>query len=133
MKPTRAQYFFAEGWPIRIFFIPWLAVPILFTYVTARTLAPIFSPLLHWWNLLRYTALILSALLLGALIALVLSSVLGWIVLLPIHYLRGRMNGGPFVEGDTVRVIAGPSSRAHRPSVRTCPERRYPRQDGKLR
>src|SRR4051812_1530872 len=104
MKPSKAQYFFAEGWPIRLFFLPWLAVPVLFTYVAARALAPAFAPILSWWNLIRYGGLVIAALLLGALVALLFASVIGWVTLLPILYLRGRLNGGPFVEGDTVRV-----------------------------
>ena len=68
--------FIANGWPIRLVFIPWLGiVPIVCAAVLARAFAASRQPLSSGWDLLQVSGFALLAWLVCFLIALVLGSI----------------------------------------------------------
>ena len=111
MKPTRAQYFFAINWPLRVVFLILLVgVPLCCAYVIARPLVHVYAPLSEIWNLLRLVFYVIVALLLSFLSALVaVSFLIGilWPLIEPFYKSRCAKNGAPFHVGDHVRILAG--------------------------
>lgn len=93
MKPTPLHYFFAQDWPLKIC----LAV---FTFGFAAGATRLVGP--PWDNLA-------AAITVGAAIPLgLLIGFLSWAVFLtPLYRRRARINGAPFREGDTVRILSG--------------------------
>ena len=97
----------AQGWPIRVFFAPWLVgVPLLFAYVAFTLFVRTFEPLSAWWNLVQFAIYVAIALLLGLLIGLVASYCVSPLLWLSLR-LCGRANGAPFRAGDMVRILDG--------------------------
>jgi hypothetical protein len=113
MKPSRLQYFVAQGWPIRVFFAPWLiGVPLLFAYVAFTLFIRTFEPLSAWWNLAQFVFYVAISFLLGLLVGLVAASCVSPLIWLILR-LCGRANGAPFRAGDMVRILDG----AHRDQI----------------
>jgi len=111
MKPTRAQYFFANGRPLQVFFgLLFVAGPLYFAYVVASILAGVYQPLSDIWNLFRVSFLVIAALLMGVLLALVVAAFLAgifWPLLRPLYKSRALKNGAPFRVGDNVQILVG--------------------------
>lgn len=111
MKPTRAQYFFANSRPLQVFFgLLFIAAPLYFAYVVADGLAHVYQPLSNIWNLFRVSFLVIVALLIGVLLALVVAAFLVgifWPLLRPLYKTRARKNGAPFRVGDNVQILVG--------------------------
>lgn len=111
MKPTRAQYFFATLWPLRILFLLlFVGAPLCFAGVVAILLAHVYQPLFDLWNLLQVVFFVVIALLLGHLLTLVAGTILAaifWPLLRPRYEARCARNGAPFHVGDHVRILAG--------------------------
>ncbi len=101
MKPSRMQYWFAQGWPGRTWFT---VIPLLLVLAAVRACEPTPALLLNWRCLLQFVGLVLLSLLLAFFSAILV----GWPILGPIYYDRGLKNGAPFHEGDLVRISAGP-------------------------
>src|SRR4051812_41781312 len=102
MPPTRAQYFFASPWLLRIWMI---ALPFIVTLISAVELVrlnpafPIdgFNSILFWFLLpVIFFLSFFSALLLGF-------PIIGSFLL-----ARAEINGAPFHEGDIVEILTGP-------------------------
>lgn len=73
---TFVRTFIANGWPIRLVFIPWLGiVPIVCAAILTRAFATFRQPLSDGWHLLQVTGFALGAWFLCFLIALVLGSI----------------------------------------------------------
>lgn len=105
MKPTRAQYFFARNWPVRILVV---AVPLLFASLMARALGPVPTLAGLEPEARSYLLLLGVALLLGfCVVALIAPFILG-----PIYHYRAELNGAPFQTGDRVAVLVG-ANRGH--------------------
>lgn len=111
MKPTRAQYFFATLWPLRILFLLLFAgVPLYFAGAMAVLLAHVYQPLSNLWNLLRVVFFVTVALLLGLFMVFFVVMFLATIfspLLRPIYKARCAKNGAPFHVGDHVRILVG--------------------------
>ena len=74
--PSFLRSFIANGWPIRLVFIPWLGiVPIVCAAVLTRAFAASCRPLSDGWHLLQVIGFALLAWLVCFLIALVLGSI----------------------------------------------------------
>jgi hypothetical protein len=99
--PTKAHYFFAQKWPIRV----WTAGAMLISALAAAGACdPGMGTLTDWITLRSMAWAVVIALLLGW-----FSSILiGWLVLGPIYFRRALKNGAPFEVGDRVRILAGP-------------------------
>ena len=108
MEPTRTQYFFATGRWIQAVFLPiCIGVPLLTVAIVVRGLAPTLEPLSEAWNLLRLLVWIVTSLVLGVLSSLVICLMVR-LMLEPIVHIRERINGAPFREGDSVRILSKP-------------------------
>jgi hypothetical protein len=101
VKPTRAQYFYASPWPLRIWFT---AIPLLIAVAVGRTCASFLDPFAAWWDFVRFAWFVLLALLL----VFFLTMFPGWFFIGPFFYGREMKNGGPFKVGDTVQILSGP-------------------------
>lgn len=110
MKPTRAQYFFANLWPVRVFVLVWfVGGPVTFAYLAGGVLAQGF-PLSNLVNLIIVVFFTVVALVIGLLLALIGLSLLAgilWPLLRPLFNARALKNGAPFQVGDHVRILAG--------------------------
>lgn len=101
MKPTRIQYFYAQGWPLKI----WLTLsPLVFGAVAVRTCEPSLATLKNWRLLFSLIGIFLIWAMLGFFVGLVLGS----IILPPLYHYRAIRNGGPFKPGDVVQILVGP-------------------------
>ena len=95
------QYFYAKNWPMKIWFT---VIPSLFLIFALYFCEPTTALFNDWRNLMHFIFIILITLLLG----FFSSFLFGWFVLGPLYYNRGLKNGGPFQEGDVVKIITGP-------------------------
>jgi len=101
MKATKAHYFFANGWPAKI----WMAaVPTLFAAGAVMEFwSGLFSPsrlseaLISWGG-------VLASILLGWFVGILV----GWFVIGPLYYDRNLKNGEPFHKGEVVQILVGP-------------------------
>ena len=101
MKPTREHYFYAEGWPVRI----WMASGTLTSaIIVVAACKPAFQQLRDWRTVLWFFVATLLALAVGWFSSILL----GWPILGPVLCERGRKNGSPFIPGDLVQVLCGP-------------------------
>lgn len=101
MKATRIHYFYAQDWPIKI----WFGFVLLFCVVLAvRASHPTMAAMADWRVLLWLVATVVLALLLGFFMAILC----GWLILGPLYYARLLKNGGPFKVGDHVEILYGP-------------------------
>jgi len=100
MKPTRAHYFFAQNWPVKIGIV---LVPSLFVVLMARALDP--APEIAGFDAeaRSYLFLLGIALLLGFCVV----ALMGPFILGPIYHYRAELNGAPFQTGDRVEVLVG--------------------------
>jgi len=101
MTPSRAHYFFAKHWPVRL----WMAAIGLASGLAALLACAPGAEVLKDWAAFRAIALVVAmAMFLGWCVAILA----GWFVLGPIYYDRAVKNGAPFQVGDRVRVLVGP-------------------------
>ncbi|MBI3098556.1 MAG: hypothetical protein HYY93_09995 [Planctomycetes bacterium] len=110
MTPTGFQYWFASAWPAlaaRSIGLCVFGCAILCTAVATTALWPVVEFQPHWTNWAWYLFHLLAALLFGLLVGFLIG--LYWMILFlfPVQWLRARMNGAPFQEGDWVRILAG--------------------------
>jgi hypothetical protein len=101
MKPTRAQYFFASSWPLRIWFG---GISLTTAGWIAWKCATFLDPLADWRDFAKFALYTGVGMLLGFFLAVFP----GWFVLGPLYYDRELKNGGPFQVGDTVMILTGP-------------------------
>lgn len=100
MTPTFKQSFWASGWLLVVWH--WGSA----VAATAWALGAIGAS----WDVLKDRALLPNVLpiaFMSFLLGLQCAMVLGWFVFGPILYSQGITNGGPFVVGDQVQIIAG--------------------------
>ena len=87
MKLMRAQWTSVAEWLVRLCgFLVFIVGPFSFAYVVGGTLARVYQPLTDMWNLARLVFFVLVALLLGVLLALVLTGAVAslcWFLIRP--------------------------------------------------
>jgi len=101
MRASRLHYFYAENWPLKLWFV---ALPLLFVGISVHEGSISHAVLEDWRSLLWLTGYVVVWLLLGLFSALLL----GWFVLGPHLFSRGIKNGAPFRSGDLVEILSKP-------------------------
>ena len=101
MKPSAMQLFFAEDWPARIWITAWISAATIGLVKTVPFNAEAFRSL-------SFVATFVFLFLVVALIAYLVSIILGCIVLPPIFRWRERLNGAPYKVGETVEILCRP-------------------------
>jgi hypothetical protein len=101
VKPSRVQYLFAKNWPAKVYFSVVVLSSVWFVFALFRPVGDMFT---HWQSAVTFVVSILAAPVFGLCISLPLAK----LILLPIYYLRGKLNGAPFRVGDRVRILVGP-------------------------
>ncbi len=101
MKASRIHYFFAQGWPAKIWLTAFL---VLFVLGSASIFWPLIAFATNWTDPLLFFGCVLAAVPLGWFVGILI----GWPVLGPLYYDRSLKNGEPFHQGDTVQILAGP-------------------------
>jgi hypothetical protein len=101
MNPTRVHYFYAQNWPMRIWFV---LVTCGTTAASTAYCVPLLTAVGGWRSVVLLGGIVIVSLLLGFFGSLLLA----WPVLGTLYYGRETKNGGPFKGGDVVRVLAHP-------------------------
>ena len=100
MKITSYQYILATGWlPVCWQWIWAIAAVCMSMRITKASL----DSMTNWDNVFPVAAVVVLSFLSGWFASIIP----GWFVFGPLLYSQGIENGGPFVPGDTVRIIAG--------------------------
>jgi hypothetical protein len=101
VKPSLAQYIFAKNWPAKVYFSVAAAFGVGVAVTTCQPSMAMFS---DWGFLLLFVVSVLAA----PVLFFFLSLPLAWMVLGPLYWARGKLNGAPFHVGDHVRILVGP-------------------------
>lgn len=101
MKPTRMQYFFAQDWPLKF----WFVGVMVFAAIAAGCACQPSLALFKDWHFL---VLFIFAILVAPVFAFFLSLPITWLIVGPFYYARAKLNGAPFQVGDHVQILAGP-------------------------
>jgi hypothetical protein len=100
MKITSYQYILATGWlPVCWQWIWAICAVCLAISISKASL----DSMTAWENVFSLSLVVVLSFLIGWFAAVIP----GWFVFGPLLYSQGIENGGPFVPGDTVRIIAG--------------------------
>jgi hypothetical protein len=101
VKTSTTQYLFANNWPIKMH----LGIAaVLGLWIAVSICQPSMSSFADW----QYSLLFVVSILLAPIVAVGLSLILVPFVWGPIFHARERLNGGPFLVGDRVRILVGP-------------------------
>jgi hypothetical protein len=101
MMAKRIHYFYAQNWPMKIWF--GLSLSLCVVIVLGASDLTV-AKLGDWHAFSRLAVIVALALLIGFGIAFVFS----WLILSPLYRDRLQKNGGPYQIGDLVEILHGP-------------------------
>lgn len=101
MKAGFVHYFYAHDWPMKLWFI---GIPLLFPLGVIFICKPTLALFSEWRYMLHFGIALIVSIPLGFFVGLII----GWPVLGSLYHDRCLKNGGPFHEGDIVRILVGP-------------------------
>ncbi len=101
MRPTRIHYFYAQNWPLKL----WFCFAILLTTIIVLTLSDLTITALQNW---RAVARLFAILVLGPLIGFFVGLLFSSLIVSPLYFSQLEKNGGPFQIGDQVEILVKP-------------------------